>query len=47
MAEFTAVFVGEGDGNVDIKEEYVEEKAPLSTTVLSTEGKRGTGRLGT
>ena len=39
MAEFTAVFVGEGDGNVDIKEECVEEKDPLSTTSQSNKGK--------
>ena len=45
MAEFTAVFVGEGDGNVDIKEECVEEKDPLSATALSTIGKRGTEQL--
>ena len=45
MTEFTAVFVGEGDGNVDIKEECVEEKDPLSTTALSTICKRGTEQL--
>jgi hypothetical protein len=40
MAEFTAVFVVEEDGSVDIKEECVEEKDPLSTTSQSTIGKR-------
>ena len=48
MAEFTAVFVEEEDGSmdikeedgsVDIKEECVEEKDPLSTTSQSTLGK--------
>jgi len=36
IAEFTAVFLGEEDGSVDIKEECVEEKDPLSTTSQST-----------
>ena len=40
MAEFTAVFVEEKDGSVDIKEECVEEKKPLSTSPQSTKGKR-------
>ena len=40
MAEFTAVFVGEEDGSVDIKEECVEEKDPLSTLSQSTKGKQ-------
>ena len=40
MAEFTAVFVVEEDGSVDIKEECVEEKDPLSTTSQSTKGKK-------
>ena len=44
MAECTAVFVEEEDGSVDIKEECVEEKYPLSTTSQSTKGKRRTER---
>jgi hypothetical protein len=40
MAEFTAVFVVEEDGSVDIKEECEEEKDPLSTTAQSTKGKK-------
>ena len=40
MAEFTAVFVVEEDGSVDIKEECVEEKDPLSTTSQSTKGEK-------
>ena len=45
MAEFTAVFVEEEDGSVDIKEEDVEEKDPLSTTSQSIKGKKEhTGR---
>ena len=40
MAEFTAVFVVEEDGYVDIKEECVEEKDPLCTTPQSTKGKQ-------
>ena len=45
MAEFTAVFMVEEDGSVDIKEgcvECVKEKDSLSTTSQSTKGKRGT-----
>ena len=47
MTEFTAVFVveedgsmdiKEEDGSVDIKEECVEEKDPLSTTSQSSLG---------
>ena len=37
-----AVVVWEEDGSVDIKEECVEEKDPLSTTSQITTGKRGT-----
>ena len=40
MAEFTAVFVGEEDGSLEIKEECVEEIDPLSTTSQSTKGKQ-------
>ena len=36
--EFTAVFVKEEDGSVDIKEECVEEVDPLSTSPSSIEG---------
>ena len=42
MAEFTAVFMVDEDGSVDIKVECVKEKDPLSTTSQSTKGKRGT-----
>ena len=38
-AEFTAVFVVEEDGSVDIKEECVEEEDPLSTTSQNTQGR--------
>jgi hypothetical protein len=50
MAAFTAVFVveedgsvdiKEEDGSVDIKEECVEEKDPLSTTSQSTQSING------
>ena len=40
MAEFTAVFVVEEDGSLDIKEECMDEIDPLLTTSQSTKGKR-------
>ena len=40
MIEFTAVFVVEEGGSLDIKEECMDEIDPLLTTSQSTKGKR-------